>query len=44
MRGRPAFRRLLLWAAAGLALALVFLAYLRPDMALALATELWNCF
>jgi hypothetical protein len=35
-----------LWAgAASIAvLLLVFAAYLRPDMMLTLATQLWNCF
>jgi hypothetical protein len=37
-------RHALGWTAAALALALVFAAYLRPDMAMTLATELWNCF
>ena len=36
--------RVLMWGAAGVALALVFFAYLQPHMALALATQLWNCF
>lgn len=44
MRSPPPFWRLLLWAGVALSLALVFFAYLRPDMALALATQLWNCF
>lgn len=43
-RRKPTFWRWLLWAGVGLSLALVFFAYLRPDMALALATQLWNCF
>ena len=37
-------RRIVAWAAALAALLLVFLAYLRPDMAFALARQLWNCF
>jgi len=37
-------RRALLWAAAALVLAAVFAAYLRPDMAVTLANQLWNCF
>jgi len=36
--------RTLAWVAAALVLAAVFAAYLRPDMAVALANELWNCF
>jgi hypothetical protein len=37
-------RRAIGWAAGTLVLALVFAAYLRPDMAMTLATQLWNCF
>jgi hypothetical protein len=37
-------RRLALWTAALAVLAAVFAAYLRPDVALTLATQLWNCF
>jgi hypothetical protein len=37
-------RRLTLWTAALLVLAAVFAAYLRPDVARTLATQLWNCF
>jgi hypothetical protein len=37
-------RKALAWSAAVLALGLVFAAYVAPDMALALATQLWNCF
>jgi hypothetical protein len=37
-------RRLLAWALAGVAMGAVFAAYLRPDMAFALAAQLWNCF
>lgn len=29
---------------AALALALVFSAYLHPDLAVGLATQIWNCF
>ncbi|HEX7382690.1 MAG TPA: hypothetical protein VF291_00155 [Burkholderiaceae bacterium] len=32
------------WAAALAALALVFALYLRPDMVMSVATQLWNCF
>lgn len=37
-------KRALAWTLATVALLLVFAAYLRPDMAMALATQLWNCF
>ncbi len=37
-------RRLGGYAGAALALAIVFAAYLRPDLMLTLATQLWNCF
>ena len=37
-------KRLLAWAAAALALALVFLAYLQPSMVLSVANQLWSCF
>lgn len=37
-------RRIAIWAGAGLSLLLVFLAYLRPDVAVTLALQLWNCF
>ena len=37
-------RRAIAWAAAVLALLLVFAAYLRPDVAVTLANQLWNCF
>jgi hypothetical protein len=37
-------RRMALWCAAAAALLLVFLAYLRPDVAFTLAQQLWNCF
>jgi len=36
--------RPLAWAAAAVTLALVFAAYLRPEMAMTLATQVWNCF
>jgi hypothetical protein len=32
------------WALAALVLGLVFAAYLRPELALTLANQLWNCF
>ena len=37
-------RRSAIWVGAGLVLAAVFVAYLRPDAVMALATQLWNCF
>jgi hypothetical protein len=37
-------KRALAWTLAALVLLLVFAAYLRPDMAMTLATQLWNCF
>jgi hypothetical protein len=35
---------LLAWSAAAAALAAVFAAYLRPDLAVTLANQLWACF
>jgi hypothetical protein len=37
-------RRALEWTAIGAVLMVVFAAYLRPELALTLATQLWNCF
>ncbi|HJV61585.1 MAG TPA: hypothetical protein VJ743_11610 [Albitalea sp.] len=37
-------RRVIAWAAAAVVLALVFAAYLRPDLAVTLANQLWACF
>jgi hypothetical protein len=37
-------RRGIAWAAVGAALLAVFAAYLRPDLAMTLANQLWNCF
>jgi len=37
-------RRFTVWMVAGMALAAVFAAYLRPDLAFTLANQLWNCF
>ena len=37
-------RRVLLGSAAVGALLLVFAAYLRPDVAVTLANQLWSCF
>jgi hypothetical protein len=40
--GRP--RQIAWLALAAVVLALVFAAYLKPDIALTLANQLWNCF
>jgi hypothetical protein len=37
-------RRGLAFAAAAVALLLVFAAWLKPDMAFTLANQLWSCF
>ena len=37
-------RRTLAWTGVGVTLIVVFAAYLRPELALTLATQLWNCF
>ncbi len=37
-------QRIALWASAIAALLLVFGAYLRPDVAMTLAQQLWSCF
>ena len=37
-------QRGLAWAAAGAALLGVFAAYLRPDLVMTLANQLWACF
>lgn len=42
MTMKPA--RALAFGAAALALLAVFMAYLKPDMALSLANQLWACF
>jgi hypothetical protein len=36
--------RLAAWSAVALALAAVFAAYQRPDLAVDLANRLWDCF
>ncbi|CAG1016576.1 hypothetical protein BURC_01403 [Burkholderiaceae bacterium] len=41
---KPARVRVLAWAGAAVALLLVFAAYLRPDVAVTLANQIWNCF
>ena len=37
-------RIVIAWSAAALVLSLVFAAYLRPDLAVTLANQIWNCF
>jgi hypothetical protein len=37
-------KRIAVWFGVGLALAAVFVTYLRPDAVMALATQLWHCF
>ncbi len=37
-------RRSVAWAAVAAVLLTVFAAYLRPDLAMTLANQLWNCF
>lgn len=37
-------RRAAAWTGIGLVLVLVFAAYLRPDLAMTLANQLWACF
>jgi len=37
-------RRVAAWAGATLVLLVVFAAYLRPELAFTLASQLWNCF
>jgi hypothetical protein len=37
-------RRVAAWACATLVLLVVFAAYLRPELAFTLASQLWNCF
>lgn len=36
--------RVIAWSAAGVALAAVFLSYLRPELMFDLATRVWSCF
>jgi type II secretory pathway component PulM len=36
--------RALAWTGAAVVLALVFLAYLQPQLAVTLANQLWSCF
>jgi len=40
MKPRPAIA----WTAAAVVLMLVFAAYLRPDLAMTLANQIWACF
>jgi len=37
-------RRVALWTLVGAALALVFAAYMQPDLVVSLANQLWSCF
>lgn len=37
-------RRFIAWTAAAVVLAAVFAAYLRPELAVTLANQIWNCF
>ena len=37
-------RRAAAWTAVALVLAATFAAYLRPDVAVTLAQQIWNCF
>ncbi|MFO1333573.1 MAG: hypothetical protein U1E80_00625 [Piscinibacter sp.] len=37
-------RRIAAWAAVAAALLLVFAAYLKPDLMMTLANQLWACF
>ena len=41
---RRALLRAAAWVLAGVALALGFAAYQRPEVAVDLANQLWNCF
>ena len=44
MKPHPDIKRAVLWGALAAALLLVFAAYLRTDLAVTLANQLWNCF
>lgn len=44
MNALSRLKRVLAWAAVGVALAAVFLAYLQPALAFDLATRMWSCF
>ncbi len=37
-------RRIATWAVCAVVLLLVFMAYLRPEVAMTLAQQLWACF
>ena len=41
---RAATRRAVAWTAAVIVLLLVFAAYLRPDLVVTLANQIWACF
>ena len=43
-RGPPRLRRVALFVGALAVLLAVFVLYLRPDLVLALANQLWSCF
>ena len=44
MKLQPGTQRGIAWAVLAATLALVFAAYQRPDVAVTLANQLWNCF
>jgi len=41
---KAATRRAVAWTAAAIVLLLVFAAYLRPDLVVTLANQIWACF
>jgi len=41
---KGATRRAVAWTAAAIVLLLVFAAYLRPDLVVTLANQIWACF
>ena len=41
---KSATRRAVAWTAAAIVLLLVFAAYLRPDLVVTLANQIWACF
>jgi len=43
VKPHPQARRIAIWVAVALALALVFASWLRPDMAFALISQAWGC-
>jgi hypothetical protein len=42
--GQTLWRKVLIWAAISLTLALVAALYLRPDFVISMADQLWACF